>query len=453
MSLEIANLQLNQIIMKFLNLMLILFSSFLAGAQTKNVSRTDEFPNGWMAIGSTGTNSNKIWTIQNLNSAISGSELNVVSLHNLPPGWVITKIDKNNQGSQFEETRWSILNANGYSAGTTIVVVSMKNVDPAIWKKMDSEVGPISNTRFKLQNIGSNNSSSSSDDGFIADEDRPKFIPYTPNTPEQIAKHNAKVARDRENAWLAGQSDFYFYSTVPKKFLVFVYQLQPLNQTPFPNDQVAGKIVPPLFIRSDMVFNKLVLARAIERYFPAEPTMRDVQDHEMIWAKLENRFKYRIYAVSQDENLVQEWDLKPIRSNSNNLVNVGMSNPKSFPAPPKINVYTPDFSSPEVAAKQLGSTVSLMDSHSPTILYNHDYQFESEVILRIKFDNIKDYQVPPQVYVLAEKYEKSNGQQKSSYLLSTGNEVSITGNYFSVICLQENSGVKIAYQIAIKDSK
>lgn len=91
-----------------------------------------------------------------------------------------------------------------------------------------------------------------------------------------------------------------------------------------------------------------------------------------------------------------------------------------------------------------------MNSHLPTILYNHDYPFESEVILRIKSINIQDFQVPPQVYVLAEKYDKSKGLQKSSYLLSIGSEVSITGNYFSVICVQEKSGVKIAYQIALK---
>lgn len=211
----------------------------------------------------------------------------------------------------------------------------MDNVNQNVWKKIGYDQ---SSERYTLENVGgSNSTNSSSDDGYIADEDRPKFIPYTPNTPAQIAAHNAKVAKDRENAWLAGQTNFYFFKTTPKKFLVFVYQLHPSNQTSFHNDQIGGLIVPPSFISSAMNFNKLVLARpTAERYFVTEPTMSDIQSPAMIWVKLENRYKYRIYVVSKDENLWQGWEVSAPRDNSNILINVNMTSPKSFPAPSKI---------------------------------------------------------------------------------------------------------------------
>lgn len=332
--------------MKTLSFLLIFFSSFLAAAQTRNVSSRNDFPSGWMAIGSSGSGMDITWTIQNLNTAASGSMVNVVLLHNIPKGWVITGVETTLRGTQFQKTIWTILNANGYNIGSRISIVSMENVDQSVWKKVGYENNSVNDAKYILENIGgnvtnNNSTSSNSDDGYIADEDRPKFIPYTPNTPAQIAAHNAKVAEAKENAWLAAQTNFYFYSTTPKKFLVFVYQLHPLNQTSFHNDQLGGSIVPPSFINSAMDLNKLVVARTIERYFVKEPTLGDAQNPAMVWVKLENKYKYRIYVVSKDENLWQEWEFGAPRDNSNKLVNVDMTNSKPLPPPAKINTTRP----------------------------------------------------------------------------------------------------------------
>lgn len=440
--------------MKTLGFLLIFFSSFLVNAQTQNVSSRNDIPSGWMAIGSSGSGMNMTWTIQNLNSEASGSKVNVVLLHNIPKGWVITGVETTQRGTQFQKTTWTILNANGYINGSKINVVSMENVDESVWKKVGYENNAVNGAKYTLENIGGYNSTTSSgDDGYIADEDRPIFSQYTPNTPAQIAAHKAKVAEAMENAWLAGQTNFYFYNTTPKKCLIFVYQLHPLNQTPFHNDQLGFVIVPPSFINSAMGFNKLVVARSIDKYFLKEPTMSDAQNPTMIGVKLENRYKYRIYVVSIGENLYQTWEVRASRGNSSVFVNADMTNPKLFPPPPRITMKMPEFSSLELTATPLESTISLMNSHLPTILYNHDYPFETEVILRIKFTNIEEYEKPPEVYVLSETYDKAIGQQKINYLLSNGREVSIMGNYFSVICLQENSRVKIAYQIVLKDPR
>lgn len=323
--------------MKTLNILLILFAFFSVTAQTKNVYSRQDFPPGWMATGSSGQGMDVTWTIENLNNYKSGSRVTVVLLYNIPSGWLIENVESIHQGTSFASTRWTILNANGYTKGSQVTVISMDNVNQNVWKKIGYDQS--SGGRYTLENVGGNNSTSSSDDdgGYIADEDRPKFIPYTPNTPAQIAAHNAKVAKDREKAWLAGQSNFYFYSTNPnKEFIVFVYQLHPLNQTSFHNDQRTGSIVQPSFIASAMDLNKLVLSRPIEKYFVKEPTMMDAQNPAMIWVKLENRFKYNIYVVSKGENIWDGWEVSTPRNNSNRLFNVNMTNPKPFPPPPPI---------------------------------------------------------------------------------------------------------------------
>lgn len=278
----------------------------------------------------------------------------VKDVKEIPRGWICVGIAYSQEdiggGGWKNIPEYQIEDGTKYPKGKQIMTCLLDNLDRTEWNVISKIEDCIyCYYRFKqgipvykyagwtIVKVTENSTNNSGEDGYIADEDRPKFIPYTPNTPAQIAAHNAKVAKDKENAWLAGQSNWYFYSTNPnKEFLVFVYQLHPSNQTSFQNNQRAGSIVIPSFIANAMDLNKLVVARPVEKYFVKEPTIMDAQNPAMIWVKLENKFKYRIYVVSKGENIWQGWEVSAPRDNPNILFNVNMTNPKPFPPPPKM---------------------------------------------------------------------------------------------------------------------
>ena len=148
--------------MKAIFLFLFLSCSLVTYGQQKNVTSRNDFPSGWMAIGSSGENMNITWTIQNLNGLASGARVNVVLLYNIPRGWVIVGVDTSMPGSQFQKTVWTLLNANGYTRGSRINVVSMENVDQSMWKQVGFDNNAVTGAKYTLENIGGGNGPSPS---------------------------------------------------------------------------------------------------------------------------------------------------------------------------------------------------------------------------------------------------------------------------------------------------